>query len=113
MPAIPDHTILPAKDKDKSAKFYEKIFNFTDLGEESGSGLRGLRVSESFVLFLEDPSDGSSWTHSIHHFAFGMDEKEFDRIFGKLKSSNVPYGDHYSSPRNMKPPKKAPGAKGM
>jgi catechol 2,3-dioxygenase-like lactoylglutathione lyase family enzyme len=112
MAIVLDHTILPSKDKRKSAEFYERILGFEDLGEEPDGGLHGVRVSESSVLFFEDSSDGSAWAQGIHHLAFGMGRKEFADVFARLKSSEVPYGNHYSSPSNMRPPKMAAGAKG-
>ncbi len=113
MTIVADHSILPSRNKKESSEFYTRIFGFVDLGEEPGSGLHGVRVTDSFILFFEDSSDGSSWAQGIHHFAFGISGKEFDQVFERIRSSGIPYGNHYSDPTNMKPPRMAPGARGQ
>jgi catechol 2,3-dioxygenase-like lactoylglutathione lyase family enzyme len=113
MNVLLDHTIIPSKDKKRSADFYTRMFNFKDEGEEQGSGLHGIRIDDSLILFFEDSKDGSPWAQSIHHLAFGMNAKDFEQVFEKIKSWGISYGDHYSDPTNMKQPRVAPGARGQ
>jgi catechol-2,3-dioxygenase len=108
-----DHAIVPARDKKRSAEFYERILGFEDLGEQSNE-LRELRIDRSSVLFLEKStdSDSSPWSQGIHHYAFSTDKTNFDRIFTNLKTSGFAYGASYEDPEDMKGPGKAPGARG-
>jgi catechol 2,3-dioxygenase-like lactoylglutathione lyase family enzyme len=107
-----DHTIVPSRDKEASAAFFTMIFGFKDLGEQD-DGLRGLRVNASTVLFFEKStdSDSSPWCQGFHHLAFAVDERKFARVFSRIKSKGIPYGDTYSTP-TMEGPGKAPGARG-
>ena len=109
-----DHMIIPSRDKQSSAKFYEEIFGFEDLGEFRDEGLRGIRINSTTILFLMD-SDSSPWSQGLRHYAFSTNRKTFNQIFAKLKASGLPYGDNWTTPDNMKGPsrkRRAPGAKG-
>ncbi len=110
-----DHTIVPSRDMNQSAKFYKQIFGFKDLGENEEE-LRGLQINETTVLFLEksNDSDSSPWSQGTHHYAFGMDREKFQQVFSKVKSKKIPYGDTWKTHDNKKgPDKKAPGAQGQ
>lgn len=114
MPTVFDHTIVPARDKEQSAKFYETILGFKDFGEQEDEGLRKIGINATTVLFFEKSNDSDSspwsWSQGSHHYAFAMDKRQFNRAFSK--SSGTPYGDSWEKPNNMKGPGRAPGAKG-
>ena len=72
-----------------------------------------MRVNDKTVLFLENSSDPDApWAQEIHHYAFHMDDKDFEEAFARIKSAGIPYGDNYGEPANMKGPGTAPGAQG-
>jgi len=107
-----DHTIIPSRDKESSAKFYEEILGFEGLGEVEG--MREVRMNSATILFLMD-SDSSPYSQGLRHYAFSTNRKKFDQIFAKLKASGIPYGDDWKTPDNMKGPSRktrAIGAKG-
>ncbi len=113
MASVIDHTIVPSRDKKRSAEFYARIFDFEDLGEEPGALLHPVRVNDSTVLFLENSSDPDApWAQGIHHLAFHLDEGIFQEVFARIRSAGIPYGDNYAEPANMKGPGTAPGARG-
>ena len=86
-----DHTIVPAHDKEKSAKFMAHI-----MGLEYG-GLFGhfapVKVNEHLALDFDNRENFQS-----SHYAFLATDQEFDEIFGRLKSEGVVYG---SGPRSV------------
>ncbi len=114
MSIVLDHTIVPSRDKEKSAEFYSRIFGFQDMGEQENEELHGVRMDASSILFFENSSDEDSpWAQGVHHIAFGMDSEKFEQVFARIKSAGLRYGDRYSSPDNMNGPRKVPGAKGL
>jgi catechol 2,3-dioxygenase-like lactoylglutathione lyase family enzyme len=115
MPTAFDHTIVPSRDMETSAKFYEEILGFDDIGEDPEEGLRGLRINSAGILFLEKStdSDSSPWSQGTHHYAFSLDRKKFDQVLSNLKAKGIRFGDSYKNPENMKAAgRKARGAKG-
>jgi len=85
MAIVIDHTIVPARDRVKSAKFYERIFGFKDLGEKAGFGhLHPVRVNSSSVLFFVNKSEGSPLTQGTHHLAFYVDPRKFAVVFKRI-----------------------------
>jgi catechol 2,3-dioxygenase-like lactoylglutathione lyase family enzyme len=85
MAVVLDHTIVPAKDKVASAKFFAEIFGLT---VKPGQGyFAQVQVNESLTFdFADDPKPRS------HHYAFHISESEFEAIFGRVKAKRLPYG---------------------
>jgi catechol 2,3-dioxygenase-like lactoylglutathione lyase family enzyme len=85
MAIILDHTIVPAKDKIASAKFFAEIFGLT---VKPGTGhFAQVQVNESLTFdFADEPQPDS------HHYAFHISEPEFEAIFGRVKAKELPYG---------------------
>ena len=85
MAIILDHTIVPAKDKAASAKFFAEIFGLT---VKPGQGyFAQVQVNDSLTLdFDEEPEPRS------HHYAFHISDAEFDSILGRVKAKGLPYG---------------------
>jgi catechol 2,3-dioxygenase-like lactoylglutathione lyase family enzyme len=90
MPIVLDHTIVPAKDKVASAKFFGEIFG---LKVKPGQGrFAQVQVNESLTFdFADEPEPRS------HHYAFHVGEADFEAIFGRVKAKGLPYG---SGPHN-------------
>ncbi len=85
MPIFLDHTIVPAHDKEESARFFARI-----MGLEY-KGLWGhfapVKVNETLSMDFDNRESFQS-----HHFAFIVDDDEFDAILGRVKGEGVRYG---------------------
>jgi catechol 2,3-dioxygenase-like lactoylglutathione lyase family enzyme len=85
MAIILDHTIVPAKDKGASAKFFAEIFGLT---VKPGQGyFAQVQINESLTFDFADQPEPKS-----HHYAFHVSEAEFEAIFGRLKARELAYG---------------------
>ena len=85
MPIVLDHTIVPAKDKLASAKFFAEIFGLT---VKPGEGyFAQVQVNDSLTFdFADEPAIQS------HHYAFHISEAEFEAIFARVKAKGIAYG---------------------
>ena len=89
-----NHTIVPARDKVESAKFYSRIFGFEYIGEFSHFIV--VKVNDTLSLDFDEREKFES-----HHYAFKVSEPEFDEIFGRLKGENIKYGSGPFNSENM------------
>jgi catechol 2,3-dioxygenase-like lactoylglutathione lyase family enzyme len=89
-----NHTIVPAHDKEASAKFLAHMFG---LKYESAMGhFAPVKINETLTL------DFDNWDHfEMHHYAFHVSDAEFDAIFGRIKAAGIPYGSGPSSQEDM------------
>ncbi len=91
-----DHTIVPAKDKIASARFFAEIFGLT-IKPDPGHFAQ-VQVNESLTLDFADepePWGGPGFdprTGQSHHYAFHVSDEEFDAIFGRIKAEGLVYG---------------------
>ena len=85
MPIVLDHTIVPAKDKLASAKFFAEIFG---LNVKPGEGhFAQVQINDSLTFdFAEEPKPQS------HHYAFHINEAEYETIFDRVQAKRLPYG---------------------
>ena len=86
-----DHTIVPAKDKIASAKFFAELFGLTV--KPGRDYFAQVQVNESLTFdFADEPGSGPR-----HHYAFHVSEAEFEAIFSRVKAKALPYGSgpHY------------------
>ena len=83
-----DHTIVPAHDKETSARFIAQV-----LGLEY-KGLWGhfaqVEVNDILTLDFMDFPDGEHI--ESHHLAFIASDDEFDAILSRVKENGVTYG---------------------
>ena len=85
MPILLDHTIVPAKDKLASAKFFAEIFGLT---VKPGEGyFAQVQVNDSLTFDFADETKPQS-----HHYAFHISEPEFEAIYERVKSKGLSYG---------------------
>jgi catechol 2,3-dioxygenase-like lactoylglutathione lyase family enzyme len=85
MAIVLDHTIVPAKDKIASAKFFAEIFG---LKVKPGEGyFAQVQINESLTFDFADEQEPQS-----HHYAFHISEADFEAIFGRVKAKGLPYG---------------------
>ena len=89
-----DHTIVPAHDKEASAKFFARIFGFTYEGPQGP--FAPVRVSDTLTL---DFGDGRDVPH--HHYAFHVDDTTFDAVLGRVKGEDIAYGSGPRETSNM------------
>ena len=90
-----NHTIVPAHDKEASAKFFADIFGLKYEG--AMSHFAPVRINETLTL------DFDTWDRfEMHHYAFHVSDAEFDAIFGRIKEAGIPYGSGPTSQDDMK-----------
>lgn len=101
-----DHLILAVNDLPASIDFYTNTIGFVEDGTEGP--FQVLRVSPDFtVLLAEWPTEGN------RHFAFAMDEAEFESAFARIRDAGLEYGDAFDSVGSQKGPGIAEGARGL
>jgi len=80
-----DHTIVPARDKVASARFFAEIFG---LAVKPGQDhFAQIQVNESLTFDFADETDPKGT-----HYAFHVSDPEFEAIFGRVKAKGIPYG---------------------
>ena len=88
-----NHTIVPAHDKEASARLFARVF-----GLEYG-GLNGhfapVRVNETLTLDFDNATQFES-----HHLAFHVSEADFDAIFERVKAAGLTYGSQPNAQDN-------------
>ena len=85
MAILLDHTIVPAKDKLASAKFFAEIFGLNVKSAEAT--LRKCRSTTVSPLTFADETEPQS-----HHYAFHISDAEFEAIYQRVKAKGLPYG---------------------
>jgi catechol 2,3-dioxygenase-like lactoylglutathione lyase family enzyme len=80
-----DHTIVPARDKEASARFFARIFGLAYQGPMSH--FAPVRVNDRLTFDFDNDQGFES-----HHYAFKVSEASFDAIFGRVKAEGIPYG---------------------
>ena len=85
-----DHTIVPAYDKVKSAKFIARIFG-VDFKRTWGH-FAPVKVNDTFTLDFDDSDNPQS-----NHYAFLASDEEFDEVLQRVKDEGIAFG---SGPRS-------------
>jgi catechol 2,3-dioxygenase-like lactoylglutathione lyase family enzyme len=80
-----NHTIVHARDKEASARFYSEIFGFPE-PVPFGPFLGVQTPNEVTLDFFETDEEVD-----VQHFAFLVSEDEFDRIFERVKARGLDY----------------------
>lgn len=95
MAIVLDHTIVPARDKEASAKFLARILG---LAYEGGvSHFAPLKINDTLTLDFDNDDE-----FERHHYAFKVEEREFDAIFGRVKAEGLAYGSGPGSLDDMR-----------
>jgi catechol 2,3-dioxygenase-like lactoylglutathione lyase family enzyme len=80
-----NHTIVPAHDKEASARFFADIFG---LKYEGPSGhFAPVRVNETLTLDFDNDND-----FDTHHYAFHVSDPEFDAILKRVQEAGITFG---------------------
>lgn len=82
-----NHTIVPAKDKVASAKFFAMMFGLS-FDENAVGHFAPVKVNETLTLDFHDDVD----RFEVHHYAFKVSEPEFDAIFTRVQEAGIPFG---------------------
>jgi catechol 2,3-dioxygenase-like lactoylglutathione lyase family enzyme len=89
MPITLNHTIVPSRNKEASAKFFARIFGLEYSGMHSHFAPVRINGDTTFDWDDSDQFEG-------HHYAFVVSDDQFDAIKNRLTAENVAYG---SGPR--------------
>jgi len=89
-----NHTIVHARDKRASATFLADILGLPD-AIPFGPFLAVQTSNDVTLDFLD--ADGEI---TVEHYAFLVDENEFDEIFGRIRERNLPY---WADPARQQP----------
>jgi catechol 2,3-dioxygenase-like lactoylglutathione lyase family enzyme len=90
-----NHTIVPAHDKEASARFFAQIFGVKYDGPMSH--FAPVRVNDTLTL---DFDNADSFEH--HHYAFHVSDEEFDAIFKRVQDAGIAWGSDPWSMENRK-----------
>jgi catechol 2,3-dioxygenase-like lactoylglutathione lyase family enzyme len=83
-----DHTIVPARDKERAARFFARILGLTYQGPVGP--FVAVRVDDILTLDFDD-----RWPRfEPHHYAFRVGSEDFDAIFARVRAEGIPYGSH-------------------
>ncbi len=86
-----NHTIVPAKDHEASARSFARILGLTYEGPLGH--FAPVRVDDALTFDFDNREHFES-----HHYAFKVSEAEFDEIFARIKNEELSYG---SGPRSL------------
>ena len=77
---------MPARDKVAAARFFAGIFGL-DFNEQQSDHFAPVRVNEMLTLLFDEDTSFDS-----HHYAFYVDDAEFDAIFNRIKKAGLSHG---------------------
>ena len=79
-----NHTIVPARYKEASARFFARLFG---LKVEIPIGhFAAVQVNGTLTLDFADRE-----TFESHHYAFHISDQEFDQVFARVKEAGLAY----------------------
>ncbi len=82
MDIVLDHTIVPAHDKEASARFFACIFGLTYEGAHGH--FAPVKVNDSLTLDFDNADAFES-----HHYAFFVSDDQFDAALGRVKEAGL------------------------
>lgn len=85
MAIVLNHTIVPARDKEASARFFAHIFGLV-YGGLSGH-FAPVRVNDALTLDFDNAEH-----FERHHYAFHVSDAEFDAILQRVRGAGIAYG---------------------
>jgi catechol 2,3-dioxygenase-like lactoylglutathione lyase family enzyme len=89
-----NHLIVPVRDKEEAARFYERIFGFRR--EKPMGPFAPVRLPDQGLTL-----DFDTWeSPPEQHYAFKVSEAEFDAIFGRVVAEGLAYGSGPGSPED-------------
>ncbi len=94
MPVVPDHHIVPVRDKEESASFLARILGLPYAGAKGA--FASVHVGETILDF------STRQPVPRLHYAFKVSEDEFDGVVERLQTEGVPYGSEHDGTYNGK-----------
>ena len=92
-----DHTIVPSRSRDTSAKLLASLLDVPCGPAEIGPFF-AVYVNDGLTLdFIETVED-----FPIFHFAFRVDETAFDQILGRIKAAGIAFRSNVRGPVDMR-----------
>lgn len=89
-----NHTIIAAKDRHESARFFRDLLELADA--PSWGMFTNLQLDDGVLLqFAEPPVE-----IQMQHYAFLIDDDLFDRAYGRLRDGGI---EHWADPRMQRP----------
>ena len=89
-----DHTIVPARNKEESARFFARIMGLTYEGPHGH--FAPVKLNDTLTLDFDNRED---FEH--HHYAFHVTDEDFDAIFDRVKAEGLAYGSDPRAQDNM------------
>ncbi|HEX5369698.1 MAG TPA: VOC family protein [Dehalococcoidia bacterium] len=80
-----DHTIVPSHDKEAGARFFARMFGLKYEG--AWGHFAPVQVNDKLSMDFDNRDQFES-----HHYAFLVEDSEFDEILGRVQSEGVKYG---------------------
>lgn len=89
-----NHLLVPCKDKVRSADYFARLMG---LPTQPVGHFAPVKVNDSLVLDFAEIDDVSLWEgenghFARQHYAFKVNETEFEAIFGRVKGEGLKYG---------------------
>ncbi len=94
MPITLNHTIVPARDKEASARFFADIFGLSYEGTKGH--FAPVKVNDTLTMDFDNREAFES-----HHYAFHVGDEEFEAIFTRVQAAGLPYGSQPTSKHDM------------
>ncbi len=95
MAILLEHTIVPAHDREISARFFARIFGLAYEGPHGH--FAPVRVNDTLTLDFDTDTD-----FKAGHYAFKVSNAEFDTMLGRIKEDGIPYGGGPGTPEDMR-----------
>lgn len=92
MTIVLNHTIVPAKDKQASARFFASMFGLPFDDADAHGHFAPVRVNDTLTLLFDNAT-----SFEVLHYAFHVGDAEFDAIFDRVKKAGLTYGSAPSS----------------
>ncbi|MEV6246096.1 VOC family protein [Streptomyces sp. NPDC051742] len=89
-----NHTIIAAKDRHESARFFRELLELPEA--PSWGPFVNVQLADGVLIqFAEPPVE-----IQMQHYAFLVDEELFDRAYGRLRDKGV---EHWADPQMRRP----------
>ncbi len=82
-----NHTIVPARDKEASAKHFAHLMGLKYEGQMGP--FAQVRINDTLTFDFDDRDRDHI---ARHHYAFHVSDEEFDAIFERIKAAGIKYG---------------------
>jgi len=92
-----DHTIVPSRSKDASAKLLAELLGVR-WGKAKAGPFTAVYVNDGLTLDFQDTDE----KFPVYHFCFRVDQAQFDAILGRLKAKGIPFRSTVRGPMDMK-----------